>query len=86
MLSELKSNKQPQLSQKLIDEISSFAKIRNIEKVILFGSRARGDNRRTSDIDLAVRGGDVLGFRFDVDEMAQNFDIIYNSIIIKQEF
>ena len=82
----MKSNKQPQLSQKLIDEISSFAKIRNIEKVILFGSRAVGGNRRTSDIDLAVRGGDVLGFRFDVDEMAQTFDIIYNPIIIKKEF
>lgn len=31
-------------------------------KVILFGSRARGDFREKSDIDLAVEGGDLSGF------------------------
>ena len=30
------------------------AKYENIQKVILFGSRARGDNREKSDIDIAV--------------------------------
>lgn len=33
-----------------------------------FGSRARGDYRRTSDIDLAVVGGDFARFALDVDE------------------
>ncbi len=37
-------------------------------KVILFGSRARGDFRRTSDIDLAVTGGDFDRFALDVEE------------------
>ncbi len=30
------------------------AKYENIQKVVLFGSRARGDNREKSDIDIAV--------------------------------
>ena len=38
------------------------------KQVILFGSRARGDYKRASDIDLAVSGGDVLRFALDVDE------------------
>lgn len=32
-----------------------FAQIPQIEKVVLFGSRARGDYKNTSDIDLAVK-------------------------------
>lgn len=36
--------------------------------VILFGSRARGDFKRTSDIDLAVEGGDFDLFALDVSE------------------
>jgi predicted nucleotidyltransferase len=31
-------------------------------KIYLFGSRARGTNRPTSDIDLALDGGRVLSF------------------------
>lgn len=32
-----------------------FEQIPQIEKVVLFGSRARGDYKNTSDIDLAVK-------------------------------
>lgn len=56
------------LSPKIIIEISNFAKLHGVEKVVLFGSRARGDNRLTSDIDLAVYGGNVAEFKMDVDE------------------
>lgn len=35
-------------------QIISTAKEFNLERVILFGSRARGDNRERSDIDLAL--------------------------------
>lgn len=52
----------------VIDEIISFAKKYNIHRVILFGSRARGDFKRTSDIDIAVSGGDFDRFALDVDE------------------
>ena len=51
-----------------MDELTSIAERYNIEKLILFGSRARGDFRRTSDIDLAVSGGDFARFVLDVEE------------------
>lgn len=46
---------------------------------MLFGSRARGDFKRTSDIDLAVIGGDFLRFALDVEEETSTlleFDIV----------
>lgn len=39
-----------------------------MKKVILFGSRARGDYHRASDIDLAVYGGNIAEFALDVEE------------------
>ena len=53
---------------KVLQEITQLAKKNCVEKVILFGSRARGDFRRTSDIDIAVTGGDFARFALDVDE------------------
>ena len=52
----------------VLDELISIAERHHIEKLILFGSRARGDFRRTSDIDLAVSGGDFARFALDVEE------------------
>ncbi len=52
----------------VIEEIRDFARKYNVKKVILFGSRARGDFREKSDIDLAVQGGDFIRFMLDVDE------------------
>ena len=51
------------ISARVIEEIRQLAEKYSIEQVLLFGSRARGDYRRTSDIDLAVRGGDVVRLR-----------------------
>ena len=56
------------LRQKLINEICKLAEKYEIEQVILFGSRARGDYHKTSDIDLAVCGGDIVRFSLDVEE------------------
>lgn len=44
------------LKQSLIDEIIIIAKKHNVAKIVLFGSRARGDFREKSDIDLAIYG------------------------------
>ena len=60
-------------------EIIELAKKYDIEKVILFGSRARGDNRERSDIDLAISGGDLTGFSIDADEEIRTllkFDVV----------
>lgn len=40
----------------ILDLIAEQAKSRDIDKIILFGSRARGDNKPKSDIDIAVYG------------------------------
>ena len=43
------------LEKRIVDEIKDIAsKHKYINKVILFGSRARGDNSIKSDIDLAI--------------------------------
>lgn len=67
------------IKKEVIKEICDLAHQYNIDKVILFGSRARGDFKRTSDIDLAVTGGDFERFALDVDEETQillEFDIV----------
>lgn len=50
------------LPDRVLREIVSFAKEHSIIQIILFGSRARGTNTETSDIDIAVYGGDFDGF------------------------
>ena len=67
------------LPDALLREISSIAAARGIGRVILFGSRARGDHHETSDIDLAVSGGDIDGFAVDIEEDTNTllkFDVV----------
>ena len=56
------------IRSQVLQEIEALAQKYGIQRVILFGSRARGDYRRVSDIDLAVTGGDIDGFALAVDE------------------
>ena len=56
------------IREKVIQEICDLARKYQVERVILFGSRARGDYHRTSDIDLAVTGGDFARFALDLEE------------------
>ena len=56
------------IPERVEKEIIQLAKQYDIQKVILFGSRARGDNWERSDIDLAVSGGDIPRFALDLDE------------------
>ena len=56
------------LPEKVRLGIVDLAKKYDIDEVILFGSRARGDNKPRSDVDLAVRGGNTTCFSLDVDE------------------
>ena len=63
----------------VIEEIRNLAQKYDIEKVILFGSRARGDYKERSDIDLAFCGGSSSHFILDVDETTSTlleFDIV----------
>lgn len=67
------------IREQVIVEICEIAKRCQVDKVLLFGSRARGDFKRTSDIDLAATGGDFLRFALDVEEETSTlleFDIV----------
>ena len=52
----------------VMEEILNLAKKHGIKELILFGSRARGDFNRASDIDLAARGGALCRFALDVED------------------
>ena len=72
------------ITEQVIKEIVLLARKHNIEKVVLFGSRARGDYHRASDIDLAVYGGDVVGFSLDVEEQTSTL-LTYDVIDMKKK-
>lgn len=59
-------------------ELLALAKTYGLDKVILFGSRARGDHRERSDVDLAVSGGDVVRFSLGVEDLPTllSFDVV----------
>ena len=70
---------QDNLKKSIQEEIRELACEHGIEKVILFGSRARGDHKERSDIDLAISGGNTAAFAVDADERIRTlllFDVV----------
>ena len=73
------------LPERVIRDISTFAKKHSVEKVILFGSRA---NTERSDIDIAVYGGDFDSFYWDIKEKVHSllmFDVVEIDAGISEE-
>lgn len=67
------------LPERIIKDITAFALKYDIQKVVLFGSRARGTHTKRSDIDIAVSGGDFDPFYWDIKEKVHSllsFDIV----------
>lgn len=67
------------IPKRITKDITAFAEKHGIQKVILFGSRARGTHTERSDIDIAVSGGDFDAFYWDVKENTHSlltFDIV----------
>lgn len=68
-----------QLSENLLQELTRLGRQFNLERIILFGSRARGTGTERSDVDIAVTGGDIDGFYWEVKENFPSlllFDIV----------
>lgn len=64
---------------RVLRDISGFARMHGVERVILFGSRARGTHTERSDIDLAISGGNFDSFYWDVKEKTHSllmFDLV----------
>ena len=76
------------LPDRVLRELSYFARKYSINKIVLFGSRARGTNTERSDIDIAVYGGDFDSFYWDVKEKTNSllmFDIVQADSSISNE-
>ena len=56
------------IKQNVLQAIIKLAKDNDVRKLILFGSRARGDYKERSDIDLGFYGGNSSRFILEVDE------------------
>lgn len=81
-------NTEINLPDNVKEGIAKLAEKCGMSKVILFGSRARGDNRERSDIDIAVIGGDTLEFACSIDEDIETllmFDIVDLSGPVQEE-
>lgn len=76
------------LPERVIRELFSFAIKHSVRKIILFGSRARGNNTERSDVDIAVYGGDFDSFYWDIKENIHSllmFDVINADASISEE-
>ena len=76
------------LSDRILRELSGFAQEYSVNKIILFGSRARGTNTERSDIDIAVYRVDFDGFYWDVKDKVHSllmFDIVQADAAISNE-
>lgn len=70
--------------EKILSNLKTLAEKHQAKKLILFGSRARGDFRERSDIDIAVWGMEKEKeclFSSDVDDLPTllKFDIVFVS-------
>lgn len=60
-------------------EIMDIAKKHDVNKIILFGSRAKGNNTERSDVDIAVYANNFSSFYWDIQEHINSllsFDIV----------
>ena len=76
------------LPSRVLRDIVTLAQKYDIKKVILFGSRARGDHRERSDIDLAVSGGNITEFSLAVHEEVWTllmFDVVNLDGYVQEE-
>lgn len=76
------------LPDRVLRELSSFARKYSVKKIVLFGSRARGTNTERSDIDIAVYGGEFDQFYWEVKENIHSllmFDIVQADAAISDE-
>jgi len=83
-----KRNMRYNIPDRVVKDISLFAKKYAVCVVILFGSRARGTHTQRSDIDIAVSGGDFDSFYYDLKENAHSlltFDIVNLDLCVSEK-
>ena len=81
------------INDKLLEDLRYiFIKYSEIDKVILFGSRARGDNKVNSDVDLCIFGEGITHLVYakvtmDIEELNTplSFDVLNFNELSKNE-
>ena len=75
--------------QRIYEQIAKLGEKYGVRKIILFGSRARGDNYEKSDIDLAIYGCEEFAdFQEEVEENVWTllkFDLIDMNVSARAE-
>ena len=64
------------LPQRVLEDITVFAQKYNVDRIILFGSRAKGTHRERSDIDIAVSGVASCDI-FELEEELEDIPTLY---------
>lgn len=67
------------LSDKEFDEMTAiFSQCKNLEKVILYGSRAKGNYKKFSDVDITLEGDNLtLADLFQIQDLLYESDLPY---------
>ncbi|KXG78808.1 hypothetical protein AN618_01460 [Fervidicola ferrireducens] len=72
------------IDEKILNELRRIFEKYAVQKVLLFGSRARGDFKKTSDVDLAIFSENITDREFSliVDEIDEidtplSFDVVH---------
>lgn len=69
------------IPQRIVEELDIiFSSFNEIEKVVLFGSRSRKDNKENLDIDLAIYG--VKNNKWKLNEMINDIATLYSFDIV----
>ncbi|MGO5064704.1 nucleotidyltransferase domain-containing protein [Clostridium sp. FAM 1755] len=88
----MKDHNKMGISFQLFEEIrNSILKNPKINKAVIFGSRARGDYKKTSDIDICIYGNNIQNIDVNLleDSLKEintplDFDIVYYDKITKE--
>jgi predicted nucleotidyltransferase len=72
------------LTDTVIEELQSvFQKHMNVQQVILFGSRAKGNYTAASDIDLAVKGANIsFNELMDINIQIEDLELLYKVDVV----
>ncbi|WP_251862432.1 nucleotidyltransferase domain-containing protein [Clostridium sp. Marseille-Q2269] len=88
----MKDHNEMGISLQLFEDIKNIiSKNSKINKAVIFGSRARGDYKKTSDIDICIYGKDIQNIEINLleDSLKEidtplDFDIVYFYKISKE--
>lgn len=77
---------------RVLQDVRAVSRRHGVDKAVLFGSRARGDNSPTSDYDIAVLSSSLTAvqqaaFRLDIEDIStlKKIDVVFMDAISSQE-